>query len=41
MKPLVFCYYSPHSLEISSLSAGIEKFRKEGGKIKVIARTGS
>ena len=41
MKPLVLYYYSPYSLEITSLSAGIKKFRKEGGKIKVIARTGS
>ena len=41
MKPLVLYYYSPYSLEITSLSAGIKKFREEGGKIKVIARTGS
>ncbi len=41
MKPFVLYYYSPFSLEISSLSAGVKKLKDEGEKIKVVARTGS
>ena len=40
MKPLKLCYFSAHSLEIPSLSAGVELFNQRWGKIEVTARTG-
>ena len=40
MKPFTLCYFSAHSMEIPSLSAGVRQYERQGGKIKVIARTG-
>ncbi len=40
MKPFRLCYFSAHSMEIPSLSAGVKDYEKKYGKIKVIARTG-
>ena len=40
MKSFTLCYFSAHSMEIPSLSAGVRQYEKQGGKIKVIARTG-
>ncbi|HDL08405.1 MAG TPA: cobaltochelatase subunit CobN, partial [Desulfobacteraceae bacterium] len=40
MKSFTLCYFSAHSMEIPSLSAGVRQYEKEGGKIRVIARTG-
>lgn len=39
MRPFTLCYFSAHSMEIPSLSAGVRQYKKQGGKIKVIART--
>lgn len=41
MKPLTICYFSAHSMEIPSLSAGVRQYEKQGGRIRVVARTGS
>ncbi len=41
MQPFKLCYCSAHSMEIPSLSAGIRKFRKNNGKIKITARSAS
>ncbi|GBE12236.1 aerobic cobaltochelatase subunit CobN [bacterium BMS3Abin13] len=41
MKPLTICYFSAHSVEIPSLSAGVRQYEKQVGRIRVIARTGS
>ncbi len=35
------CYFSSHSMEIPSLSEGIRKYKENGGKIDVIARSGT
>ena len=40
MKSFKLCYFSAHSMEIPSLSAGVRKYQEQGGKIRVIARTG-
>ena len=40
MKPLKLCYFSAHSLEIPSLSAGVRLFQQRWGPIEVTARTG-
>ena len=40
MRPFTLCYFSAHSLEIPSLSAGVKGYEKRGGKIKIIARIG-
>ena len=40
MKAFTLCYFSAHSMEIPSLSAGVRQYEKQGGKIRVIARTG-
>ena len=39
-KVFKLCYFSAHSMEIPSLSGGLELFQKRWGKIKVTARTG-
>jgi len=41
MKSFTICYFSAHSLEIPSLSAGVKEYEKHGGKIRIIARIGS
>jgi len=41
MKSYTLCYYSATSMEIPSLSEGVGQYLKDGGKIKVIARTQS
>ncbi len=41
MKSLTICYFSAHSMEIPSLSAGVRQYEKQGGRIRVIARTRS
>ena len=40
MKAFTLCYFSAHSMEIPSLSAGVRQYEKQGGKLRVIARTG-
>ncbi|WDN88744.1 cobaltochelatase CobN [Desulfosarcina sp. BuS5] len=40
MKPFTLCYFTAHSMEIPSLSAGVRQYEKQCGKIRVIARTG-
>lgn len=39
MKPFTICYFSAHAMEIPSLSAAVRQYEKEGGRIRVIART--
>jgi len=41
VKLLTICYFSAHSMEIPSLSAGVRQYEKQGGRIRVIARTRS
>ncbi len=41
MQSFKLCYCSAHSMEIPSLSAGIDKFRKNNGKMEIIARSAS
>ncbi|MCD6305266.1 MAG: cobaltochelatase subunit CobN, partial [Deltaproteobacteria bacterium] len=41
MRPFTLCYFSAHSLETPSLSAGVKEYEKQGGKIRVIAKTRS
>ncbi|MBW1709127.1 MAG: cobaltochelatase subunit CobN [Deltaproteobacteria bacterium] len=40
MKSFKICYFSAHSMEIPSLSAGVRQYQEQGGRIRVIARTG-
>ena len=41
MKSYSLCFYSAGSLEITSLSLGIEQYQQKGGNIRVVARTNS
>lgn len=39
MKSFTLCYYSATSMEISSLSQGVDQYKKAGGKVRIFART--
>jgi len=39
MKPYTLCYFSATSMEMSSLSEGVKRFREEGGDVGIHART--
>ncbi|MCX7822863.1 MAG: cobaltochelatase subunit CobN [Syntrophobacterales bacterium] len=39
MKPLKLCYFSATSTDVPSLSEGVRRFKAEGGKIHILART--
>jgi len=41
MRPFTLCYFSAHSMEIPSLSAGVRQYQEGGGKIRIVARTRS
>ncbi|OPX36528.1 MAG: cobalamin biosynthesis protein CobN [Desulfobacteraceae bacterium 4484_190.1] len=41
MKFFRICYFSAHSMEILSLSGGVRQYEKQGGSIRVIAKTRS
>ncbi len=41
MQPFKLCYFSAHSMEVPSLSAGVHRFRENNGKIKITAKTGA